>query len=441
MTKEKMRVQNTDDALDKTRMLAYNFYTARDPAGVMCFYDAREVCWFGISAREEAFSFRSLQAAMTSLLSNMLEYDLAEEQYQVLYSGEDSCLVAGSFELHDSGRMAELKRMSCFWTLKEGEWRLNRLRLSLPQEDPDQGRESADELVISRRKGEMLVDLNSTSLIEYTVESDRMEMYLSEADGRRRYRVLKKYSQVSQRELETWIHAQDQSKIRSTFRSQQMQRTIEFRTLDEEGDYRWCRMFSQKIYDDGGRLRKILGVIQDISQEKELIEEAWKDSLTGTYNRHGMKVLVGDYCRFLLQQSRRIKGAALLLDLDNFGSLNETLGRETGDQILKDVVTLLRSRFRSDDKIFRTGGDEFLVLMKDVPDRAVVQRKGENLIEEFAEYAARYDVPEHPLSLSIGALVFDQTVSGAEEIFRCAHSALQQVKQKGKQGIVVCQGE
>lgn len=116
-----------------TVQLAHNFYTARDPAGVMCFYDAREVCWFGISAREEAFSFRSLQAAMASLLSNMPEYDLAEEQYQVLYSGEDSCLVAGSFELHDSGRIAELKRMSCFWTLKEREWRLNRLRLSLPR--------------------------------------------------------------------------------------------------------------------------------------------------------------------------------------------------------------------------------------------------------------------------------------------------------------------
>ena len=81
------------------------------------------------------------------------------------------------------------------------------------------------------------------------------------------------------------------------------------------------------------------------------------------------------------------------------------------------------------------------MLMKDVPDGAVVQRKGENFLAEFAEYAARYDVPGHPLSLSIGAMVFDQTVSGAEEIFRCADSALHQVKQKEKQGMLVYQGK
>lgn len=445
MINGRLRVQNTGDALEKTRMLAYNFYTARNPSGVTCFYDDKEVCWFGSSAMEEAYNFTNLQIAIGNILNDMPGFELVEEEYQVLYGNERVCLVSGSFELQNDKIMTNLKRMSCFWVLKNGEWRLSRLRLNLPRktdmEDGTQEADLADEMIITKKKNEALVAMSDSSVMEYSVETDKMELYLPDEDGRKKYHVMKKYSQTCQKEIEMRIHPEDLKKVQGTFYAQQGQRTIEYRFLGEEGIYSWYRMSCQKIFDSKGKLRKVMGAISDISRERELMEEAQKDSLTGAYNRHGLDIMVENYRKYLLCQGRGIKGAALMLDLDNFKSLNDAFGHMVGDQVLKEMVRILKSRFRSDDRIFRMGGDEFLILMKDIPDEGVVRRKGEEVIREFTEYASQYVIPDKTVSLSIGAVVFDQNVAGSSELYRQADSALYQVKKNGKKGILFYHGE
>lgn len=81
------------------------------------------------------------------------------------------------------------------------------------------------------------------------------------------------------------------------------------------------------------------------------------------------------------------------------------------------------------------GGDEFLILMKDIPGKDIVCRKGQAIVEDFSKYAAQYDTHGIPLSLSIGAVVFSGKSSGSREIYQRADEALYKVKRSGKKGI------
>ena len=83
------------------------------------------------------------------------------------------------------------------------------------------------------------------------------------------------------------------------------------------------------------------------------------------------------------------------------------------------------------------GGDEFMILMKDIPGKDVACQKGQEIIEDFSAYAAQYDTHGIPLSLSIGAVVFSEKISGSREIYQRADQALYEVKHSGKKGIRV----
>ena len=78
------------------------------------------------------------------------------------------------------------------------------------------------------------------------------------------------------------------------------------------------------------------------------------------------------------------------------------------------------------------GGDEFLILMKDIPGKEIVCRKGQAIVEDFSKYATQYDTHGIPLSLSIGAVVFSGRISGSREIYQRADEALYKVKRSGK---------
>src|SRR2546429_2374635 len=100
----------------------------------------------------------------------------------------------------------------------------------------------------------------------------------------------------------------------------------------------------------------------------ELVRLAERDPLTGVANRRG-------FDRALAELQDRAatpgSGALILLDLDNFKQVNDRLGHQRGDEVLRDVARAIRRRFRDTDLVARLGGDEFAVLLRDVdPQRA-----------------------------------------------------------------------
>jgi len=190
-----------------------------------------------------------------------------------------------------------------------------------------------------------------------------------------------------------------------------------------------------------GEVSHYVGAGIDITQRKAAEEEirnlAFYDSLTGLPNRR----LLIDRLKHALAASARSKmyGAVLFLDLDNFKTLNDTLGHDVGDLLLQQVAKRLSAASREDDTIARIGGDEFVVILENLSDKTI----------EAAEYAkvicdkyltilnesytlSKYECHSSP---SIGVTLFNDHQSGIEELLKQADIAMYQAKKAGRNAI------
>ena len=182
---------------------------------------------------------------------------------------------------------------------------------------------------------------------------------------------------------------------------------------------------------DGRRLA--LSIARDIAGRKALEERlsyrAFHDPLTGLPNR----ALLMDRTEHALARAQRLEIplAMIFLDLDGFKAVNDSLGHDTGDLVLKEVARRLDSCARSSDTVARLGGDEFVVLVEDPGNE-----RGATLVAE--RIRAELDVPfevgrrELPVTASIGVAVWPGPGSGPRELLRAADLAMYRAKEKGK---------
>lgn len=156
---------------------------------------------------------------------------------------------------------------------------------------------------------------------------------------------------------------------------------------------------------------------------------AYFDPLTGLPNR----MLLRDRAEQMLQKARRNDAslALLLLDLDNFKGINDSLGHSVGDLILKEVGRRLSDTSREVDTVSRQGGDEFVILVADVKRSATISDYVERLLQIIALpmniAGNRYD-----LSACVGISVFPDDGTDLEALYRQADAAMYQAKQEGR---------
>ncbi len=145
--------------------------------------------------------------------------------------------------------------------------------------------------------------------------------------------------------------------------------TYEARMKAGNTNFIWCKIDISPIMEDGVPVRMI-GVITDISAIKAktdlLTKKASLDSFTGLY----AKKYVEDRIKSILAQENNKTHYIILFDLDNFKQINDTYGHIEGDRVLRGVSERLKYVFRSTDAIGRFGGDEFIILVKDLKEKA-----------------------------------------------------------------------
>lgn len=162
-----------------------------------------------------------------------------------------------------------------------------------------------------------------------------------------------------------------------------------------------------------------------------LSKKSKRDFLTNLYNREALQRGINEY----LQNSTDFTGiqAFLILDLDHFKEVNDTMGHGTGDQVLKDVAEILRYQFRKEDMIGRLGGDEFIVLLKNVDTEESVCQLASQLNKALEKTYSQggYSVT---VSASIGiALAYEDGIT-FEELYEKADIALYEVKRGQRNG-------
>lgn len=162
--------------------------------------------------------------------------------------------------------------------------------------------------------------------------------------------------------------------------------------------------------------------------EKELSlarTEAKYDKLTGLYNRSGFEQCIESFL------SQEAKGVLLLLDLDNFKSINDGEGHPEGDRILERFANCLSRVFRREDSIGRLGGDEFIVLIQNELPQGILEEKLNTVLYEVRIMLGSYR-EKYGASVSIGAVPIDGSVKSYEALYKYADAALYIAKYMGK---------
>ena len=227
--------------------------------------------------------------------------------------------------------------------------------------------------------------------------------------------------------------------------------TFEYRLLARDGRVVWFRDSAVVVKDGDGRPAFIHGVMLDITEAKRAEEQlaflAYHDRLTGLPNRAMFEELLD----LAVARARRhdLAVAVLLLDLDEFKLVNDSLGHEAGDELLRRVAERLREATRETDLVARQGGDEFLLLLADLETGARAPLPGDAdgamLIAESV--AARIqDALREPfrvagnevyVTASIGISLFPHHGGDGAELLRLADAAMFQSKRTGPGGYVV----
>lgn len=180
---------------------------------------------------------------------------------------------------------------------------------------------------------------------------------------------------------------------------------------------------STPIGEGNGLLQRLLW-----DYTEQIKDISYKDALTGLWNRGYMEKQL-----YAFLHTGCHAGTFMMLDLDNFKTINDTYGHLAGDQLLIQFGAILRRLSREKDIVCRFGGDEFAVFLKDLNDAAVVQRKAELYSRRLWETLLE---PQgySTASVSIGIAMAPQQGNSFLELYQKADKALYSVKQNGKNG-------
>jgi diguanylate cyclase (GGDEF)-like protein/PAS domain S-box-containing protein len=206
----------------------------------------------------------------------------------------------------------------------------------------------------------------------------------------------------------------------------------------DDGNFAWLSMSAQPRLDEGGNVREVVCVLEDVTRsrtaEAELAIQTFRDRLTSLPNRNLFMERLSQ--AILRSDRRRFLTAVLFLDLDRFKVVNDSLSHEAGDQLLIQVAKRLRGCLRPEDTVARLGGDEFVVLFEDilsVTDGLVVaDRISQGLVQPF-----HLQGQEVFTTCSMGIAVSSSLDTVPSELIRDAEVAMYRAKAKGKGSIEI----
>ncbi|HEX5709978.1 MAG TPA: diguanylate cyclase, partial [Sulfuricurvum sp.] len=210
--------------------------------------------------------------------------------------------------------------------------------------------------------------------------------------------------------------------------------------IRQDGTIQWLSMSKVPLKGENGDIIGILGAYVDITEQIEAMKsiqqakealgyQAQHDALTGLPNR----ILYFDRLRQAIKKVTRThqKVAVIFIDLDRFKEINDSLGHETGDEIVKLLGERLKCQLREVDTIARFGGDEFTILIESVDDVSDVAQIVQKMVKSMVN---PFEVDNHRLylTLSAGISIYPDDAVAPDILIRNADTAMYRAKEEGR---------
>lgn len=204
---------------------------------------------------------------------------------------------------------------------------------------------------------------------------------------------------------------------------------IEFRALGRGDDVRWLRLSAELVeYPNSNDVEAYL-MFEDIHESKQAELQtkalAETDPLTGSLNRAAFTARMADV---LAASGPEETHALLMMDIDDFKRINDTYGHDAGDRALCELTQKVRAILRRDDLFGRLGGDEFLVLLRNVPGAKAAGAKA----RQICGLHAAGKQGKAPVTVSIGIAMIPQDGATFDALYKRADDALYRQKKNGK---------
>lgn len=211
---------------------------------------------------------------------------------------------------------------------------------------------------------------------------------------------------------------------------------VEKRYVRRDGQLVWVRINSVMRWGKQGEPLHHVSVVEDISARKTAEEKvehlATHDDLTGIPNR----VLFNELLSHSLHSRERDRNgqcAVLFLDLDRFKIINDSLGHQAGDTLLKTVAERIQNTIRGSDRVARFGGDEFVVLLDKIQQPADAESVAKNILAALGE-PVQLESQECRVTASIGIAICPEDGDTSHTLIRNADVAMYSAKQAGRNG-------
>jgi diguanylate cyclase (GGDEF)-like protein/PAS domain S-box-containing protein len=288
--------------------------------------------------------------------------------------------------------------------------------------------------------------LDKTAYIEFDLTQNRLE--LQKGGLIERFPPLEEQTLESAMQyfLEQWVHPEDREKLcdciardrllAAYFRGVTPEK-LDYRHLRGNGTYEWVRFSVQMLPDPYSSNIRVSFLLRDIDarkrEELHLQNQLRSDPLTGALNRSAF-IAQADA---IFAEGLTGKHALIILDVDHFKQVNDCFGHGYGDRVLIRVAETLRAALRADDLVGRLGGDEFLVLLRNVSKKEILEAKLENIRELLFQRVSEDKI----VSCSLGAAVFPCDGTTFDELYRKTDIALYAAKNAGRNCVQVYQEE
>lgn len=207
----------------------------------------------------------------------------------------------------------------------------------------------------------------------------------------------------------------------------------EVKNLAKDGSFFWVYETISAIYDEENNKIGYTAISHDITHRKRVEELSITDSLTGVCNR----LKLDSVLTYELNQSKRYQQelSLIILDVDDFKSVNDNYGHQVGDSVLKEISSVLKENCRQTDTFGRWGGEEFLIILPktDMLQAVALAEKLKNIVQTYDFSTVGYQ------TCSFGVATLKKKTQSEQRLVEEADKALYEAKRSGKNRVVVSQ--